>query len=41
MKDIGVMAKQHINLPKDSSERIQNLLNWSDAVNEYPKGDLF
>ena len=30
-----------INLPKDSSERIQNLLNWSDAVNEYPKGDLF
>lgn len=30
-----------INLPKDSSERIQNLLNWSAAVNEYPKGDLF
>ena len=30
-----------INLPKDSSDRIQNLLNWSDAVNEYPKGDLF
>jgi hypothetical protein len=30
-----------INLPKDSSDRIQNLLNWSAAVNEYPKGDLF
>jgi len=30
-----------INLPKDSSNRIQNLLNWSAAVNEYPKGDLF
>ena len=30
-----------INLPKESSDRINNLLSWSDAVNEYPKGDLF
>ena len=28
-------------LSKDSSERIDSLLNWSNAVDEYPKGDLF
>ena len=30
-----------ITLSKDSSERIDSLLNWSHAVDEYPKGDLF
>ena len=30
-----------ITLSKDSSERIDSLLNWSNAVDEYPKGDLF
>ena len=30
-----------ITLSADPSERIDSLLNWSNAVDEYPKGDLF
>jgi len=30
-----------ITLSADPSERIDSLLNWSSAVDEYPKGDLF
>ena len=30
-----------ITLSTDSSERIESLLNWSNSVDEYPKGDLF
>ena len=28
-------------LSTDPSQRIDSLLNWSNAVDEYPKGDLF
>ncbi|MBT4317177.1 MAG: methylaspartate mutase, partial [Candidatus Marinimicrobia bacterium] len=30
-----------ITLSTDPSQRIDSLLNWSSAVDEYPKGDLF
>ena len=30
-----------ITLSTDPSQRIDSLLNWSNAVDEYPKGDLF
>ena len=30
-----------ITLSTDPSKRIDSLLNWSSAVDEYPKGDLF
>ena len=30
-----------ITLSKESSKRIDSLLNWSKAVDEYPKGEMF
>ena len=30
-----------IDLSKESDKRINSLLNWSQAVDEYPKGELF
>ena len=30
-----------ITLSTDPSQRIESLLSWSNAVDEYPKGDLF
>ena len=30
-----------IALSKESDKRINSLLNWSQAVDEYPKGELF
>ena len=30
-----------ITLSTDPSQRIDSLLSWSNAVDEYPKGDLF
>jgi len=30
-----------ITLSKESSQRIDSLLSWSKAVDEYPKGEMF
>ena len=30
-----------ITLSKESEKRINSLLNWSKAVDEYPKGEIF
>ncbi len=30
-----------ITLSKESDQRIDSLLNWSKAVDEYPKGEMF
>jgi hypothetical protein len=30
-----------ITLSKESDKRINSLLNWSQAVDEYPKGEIF
>ena len=30
-----------ITLSKESDQRIESLLSWSKAVDEYPKGEMF